>query len=726
MPNRLANATSPYLRQHKDNPVDWMPWGDEAFERARREGKPVFLSVGYSSCHWCHVMAHESFEDDAVARKMNDGFVNVKVDREERPDVDEAYMAFIQMAVGRGGWPMSVFLTPDRKPFYGGTYWPKEDRAGHPGFVRVLDSLAEAWGERRDDVEAQAEELAGELRRYFAAGSPTAEGALTPALYTTALQAQVEGFDPEKGGFGPAPKFPPHTAIELLIAHALSDFAADEERQAALAMAFVTLESMVLGGIHDHVGGGFHRYSTDADWLLPHFEKMLYDNALMLGNLARATVVAAEVDPPRAELFARAAGGIVTWLEREMTSPEGLFYSALDADSLDEHGHSEEGAFYVWSHDGLPPALAQAFGARPEGNFRDEATGVPTGKNILHLQEDVGPKFDAELDALLAKRGERPRPALDHKAIVAWNGLMIGALAEAGLSAPAEKAARAIMEMYGFWGRLPHQVTDGKPSGDAYLDDVAAFADGLFKLADLLDTQDETTEAMMFRGYAMKMAGFMIESFEDPATGAYLSTSAAHETLFGRTRSTFDQPVPSGNALALRVLVAMGETDRARRLVVALLGTMERVPTATEGLYAAAIGLVDREISEPLPPGRGRGGVPVPIVSLLQSEIQTAPDGRATLTVVLDLPEGLHVNGPNPPARWLTPTRVEVRPLKAEVAYPAEDGLGYVGRVEIPFTVTLPKGESGADLELTVTYQPCTDTECLAPVEKTLNAVVYR
>ena len=439
MPNRLVDATSPYLRQHADNPVDWFPWGDEAFEKARREDKPVFLSVGYSSCHWCHVMAHDSFEDPAVAALMNARYVCVKLDREERPDVDEAYMAFVQMATGRGGWPMSVFLTPDRRPFYGGTYWPKAR------FTAILDHLADAWREQRDEVAAEADRIGGELARYFATPSPDPLGVLDPALYTAALGEQTRTFDPERGGFGDAPKFPPHTAIDLFLNLSLSAFADDEERQTALAMAFVTLEKMVLGGLHDHVGGGFHRYSTDREWLVPHFEKMLYDNALMLGNLAGAAALAAEIDPKRSALFARAAGGIVAWLDREMTSPEGLFYSALDADSLDEHGHSEEGAFYVWPYDDLPPAFAEAYGARPDGNFRDEATGVVTGANILHLAEDVGDAFDPVLDDLLARRAARPRPGLDDKCIVAWNGLMIGALADAGLAEPAERAANAIL-----------------------------------------------------------------------------------------------------------------------------------------------------------------------------------------------------------------------------------------------------------------------------------------
>ena len=682
-----------------------MPWGEEAFRRARAEGKPVFLSVGYSSCHWCHVMAHDSFENPETAARMNAEYVCVKVDREERPDVDEAYMAFVQMATGRGGWPMSVFLTPDRKPFYGGTYWPRAQFGG------ILDHLAKLWRERKGEVEAEADRIGGELERYFGTLSPEAEGALTPDLYTAALIEQTRTFDAEWGGFGNAPKFPPHTALEALIGHALSDFAADEERQAALAMAFVTLERMCLGGIHDHVGGGFHRYSTDGEWLVPHFEKMLYDNALMLGNLARASAVAREIDPARAVLFERAAEGIVGWLEREMTSPEGLFYSALDADSLDEAGHLEEGAFYVWNDDELSRDLAEAYGARPGGNFRDEATGVPTGKNILHLAENT----DApDPRVLLARRAERPRPGLDDKAIVGWNGLMIGALAEAGRAEPATRAAQAILSLV---GELSHTIVRGEAQGEGFLEDYAALADGLFKLS------DRTGEAR-WREEATRLGERMILLFEDPATGAFLSTSEAHETLFGRTRSTFDAPIPSGNALALRVLVAMGEIDRAKRLVGALLGTMERAPTATEGLYAAALPL----LSVSLPSGGGQGGglKRETTASLETSEVRTDADGRATLTVTLDIPEAIHLNGPNPPARWLTPTRVTVAPLTAEIDYPPAIEDRYVGRIAIPVRVTLPQSETGVDLEITVTFQPCTESECLLPVERTLTAVVVR
>ena len=704
MANRLDQSTSPYLRQHAENPVDWMPWGEEAFARAASEGKPVFLSVGYSSCHWCHVMAHDSFEDAETAARMNASYVCVKVDREERPDVDEAYMAFVQMATGRGGWPMSVFLTPDRKPFYGGTYWPRAR------FGEILAHLSGLWAERRAEVQGEADRIGGELARYFGAPSPGSEGALTPELYTAAVVAGTEVFDATWGGFGSAPKFPPHTALEMLMGYALSDGAEEEAREAALAMAFVTLERMCRGGIRDHVGGGFHRYSTDREWLVPHFEKMLYDNALMLGNLVRAGAIAREIDPARADLFQRAAEGIVGWLDREMTSPEGLFYSALDADSPDEHGHSEEGAYYAWRYDELPSDVAEAYGARPGGNFRDEATGAPTGKNILHLIEGGG----GELDDLLARRSARPRPGLDDKAIVGWNGLTIGALAEAGRG---ERAARAARVLLAFGNSLPHTIVGGEPQGEGFLEDYAALADGLFKLADLVDAEGGG-EGADWRAEATRLGRRMIDLFEERATGAFLSTSETHESLFGRTRSTFDAPVPSGNALALRVLVAMGDEGRARRLVAALLGTMERAPTATEGLYAAASPLV----SGVLPPGGG-----AETTALLEAaEVRTDAQGRALLTVVLDLAEGVHVNGPNPPARWLTPTRVTVAPLASEVAYPAATDDRYTGRVEIPIAVRLAEEETGADLEITLTYQPCTDSECLLPVVRKFDAVVSR
>src|SRR5688572_22591909 len=376
MPNRLAEETSPYLLQHKENPVEWLPWGDEAFAKAQAEDKPVFLSVGYSSCHWCHVMAHESFEDEEVASILNRNFVSVKVDREERPDVDEAYMTAVQLQSGRGGWPMSVFLTPGRAPFFAGTYFPKQDRAGHPGFLTILRQLDRMWRAEKEEVLQAAESFAESLTQAMETPAPTSFRALDRAFVQDAFDRAVASFDAKHGGFGGAPKFPPHSAIELCLVLSRVSSYPEGLRARARQMADLTLEKMVLGGIHDHVGGGFHRYSTDEVWLLPHFEKMLYDNALMLGNLARAS----ESEP----LFERASGSLMRWIQEDMRTPEGLYCSALDADS-----EGEEGKYYVWTEEEVQSALGdradaflKAHGFDKQGNFLDEATHQKTGANI--------------------------------------------------------------------------------------------------------------------------------------------------------------------------------------------------------------------------------------------------------------------------------------------------------------------------------------------------------
>ena len=388
MPNRLAQSSSPYLRQHAENPVEWFEWGGEAFASAREQGKPIFLSVGYSSCHWCHVMAHESFEDFEVASVLNRSYVSIKVDREERPDVDEAYMTAVQLQSGRGGWPMTVLMTPNGDPFFAGTYFPKQDRGQYPGFLSILRQIEELWTRDRAKVEEAARDFRDSLEEALRRPAPTASGTLDAAFLERAIETIAAEFDPVHGGFGGAPKFPPHTTLKFLLAAAESPLLNPDTRERAREMAHQTLEQIALGGIHDHVGGGFHRYSTDAVWLVPHFEKMLYDNALLLGNFSRA---AKQSEGARRELFESAAKGIVRWLREEMTTSDGLFGSALDADS-----EGEEGKFYVWTKAEIEAALGdradefcQAYDITEEGNYRDEATGRPTGANIPHLR-DIG------------------------------------------------------------------------------------------------------------------------------------------------------------------------------------------------------------------------------------------------------------------------------------------------------------------------------------------------
>lgn len=750
MANRLANETSPYLLQHQNNPVDWYPWGEEAFARAKEEDKPVFLSVGYSSCHWCHVMEHESFEDPQVAEILNDYFVCVKVDREERPDVDEAYMTAVQITSGRGGWPMSVFLTPDRRPFFAGTYFPKDDRGQHPGMLTLLPQIATAWDHRRDDLEKAADEISRALTETLAAQAPESTGKVDEDLVNHGIGKILSDFDSRNGGFGGAPKFPPHSGLELLMTYTLRPNAAREVRQATLSASLFTLRQMAMGGIHDHIGGGFHRYSTDEAWLLPHFEKMLYDNALLLGNFARAAGIASEVDQDLSLLFQVSAAGIVGWLEREMMAPEGYFYSALDADS-----EGEEGKFYIWTEAeirGLLGDRAEAFLAtyrfRPEGNYHDEATRELTGHNIPHLgvngsgqkDEVAAILFQNDLEVLLQAREARIRPGLDDKALVGWNGLAIGGLTEAGALGMAERAAIAILSAEAAYGRLPHQIAKGQPSGEAYLEDYAHFADGLLKLATLLiELRSEGHEYVAVQSpefyveQVARLAKTIVAKFYDEANGAFFSTSAEHETLFGRTKPVFDQPVPSANHAAIRVLLAIGDDARARKSLNALKGWMERAPQATEALYSTALLMLDTSepeaetAPEPTPAPAAPAPKPAQVeVSLSPREAVVGADGKARFEVMIRIPEGLHINTNEPPARWLTPTRVDVRPLKATVTYPAGDRDRYEGELTIPFEVALPSGERAAEFEVKVGYQACTESECQLATEKTFGAVVTK
>lgn len=735
MPNRLAGETSPYLLQHQNNPVDWYPWGEEAFAKAKAENKPVFLSIGYSSCHWCHVMEHESFEDEAIAGLLNSSFVAVKVDREERPDVDDAYMAAVQLTSGRGGWPMSVFLTPDKAPFFAGTYFPKEDRGQHPGFSSVLVQIANAWKTRQGDLQKAALQISEAIGKTLAQRPPATFTKFDQAFLDNALRALMSDFDRENGGFGPAPKFPPHSGIRFLLSYATNSMAAAEMREAALAGAMITLQRMAMGGIHDHIGGGFHRYSTDGEWLLPHFEKMLYDNALMLANLAQASVIAEEFDPALAVQLTNAAGGIVEWLVTEMTAPEGWFYSALDADS-----EGEEGKYYVWTEEEVRKIVGpradeflKAFNFSPEGNFRDEATRELTGTNIPHLSVESQGDFSEELLALSDARRDRIRPGLDDKGLVGWNGLTISALSDLGLLPLATRAAEAILAAEKQHGRLPRGVAKGRPFGDAYLEDYGFFSLALLRLAEVLDAFNRAGEPVevpqdgrYFQLEGVRLAHEMISKFYDEQGGGFFATADAHEDLFGRTKPIFDQPVPSGNSAGLTLLIALGDEKRATQTLQSMIGWMERAPTATEALLEAAMPMLLMSPVEAPAAAVPAAVVADVTVSMPSREIVAGPDGFGVFEVRIAVPEGLHLNSNNPPARWLAPTKVEIQPLKAEVSYPEAVNDRFEGQVVISFRVPLPKGESGAEFEVKVSYQACTESECKAPAEKTFGCVVLR
>ncbi|GAA1285561.1 thioredoxin domain-containing protein [Streptomyces aureus] len=550
MPNRLAHETSPYLLQHADNPVDWWPWSADAFEEARRRGVPVLLSVGYSSCHWCHVMAHESFEDEATAALMNDRFVSIKVDREERPDVDAVYMEAVQAATGQGGWPMTVFLTPEAEPFYFGTYFPPEPRHGMASFPQILEGVAQAWVERKDEVAEVAAKIVGDLAgRELPYGDTEipGEGELAQALLGLTRE-----YDATNGGFGGAPKFPPSMVIEFLLRHYARTGA-----EGALQMADDTCERMARGGIYDQLGGGFARYSVDREWVVPHFEKMLYDNALLCrayAHLWRAT---------GSETARRVALETADFMVRELRTNEGGFASALDADSEDAEGRHVEGAFYVWTPEQLREVLgeadaelaAQYFGVTQQGTFEE-------GASVLQL-----PQQEVEVDAariedvrrrLFAARAERPAPGRDDKIVAAWNGLAIAALAETGayfdrpdLVQAALAAADLLVRLHmDARARIARTSKDGRAGANAgVLEDYADVAEGFLALASVTG-----------EGVWLEFAGFLLDhvldQFTDAESGALYDTAADAEQLIRRPQDPTDNATPSGWSAAAGALLS--------------------------------------------------------------------------------------------------------------------------------------------------------------------------
>ncbi|MCX4764646.1 thioredoxin domain-containing protein [Streptomyces sp. NBC_01275] len=600
MANRLAHETSPYLLQHADNPVDWWPWSAEAFEEARRRDVPVLLSVGYSSCHWCHVMAHESFEDQETADRVNEHFVAVKVDREERPDVDAVYMEAVQAATGQGGWPMTVFLTPDGEPFYFGTYFPPAPRHGMPSFRQVLEGVRQAWTERRDEVGEVAgkivRDLAGREIDYGTAQAPGEEE------LAQALLGLTREYDAQRGGFGGAPKFPPSMVVEFLLRHHARTGA-----EGALQMARDTCERMARGGIYDQLGGGFARYSVDREWVVPHFEKMLYDNALLCrvyAHLWRAT---------GSELARRVALETADFMVRELRTAEGGFASALDADSDDGAGRQVEGAYYVWTPEQLTEVLggddaevaARYFGVTDDGTFEH-------GSSVLQLpQQDT--VFDAErIDSvkrrLLAARAVRPAPGRDDKVVAAWNGLAVAALAETGayfdrpdLVEAAVAAADLLVRLHlDDQARLSRTSKDGRVGANAgVLEDYADVAEGFLALASVTG-----------EGVWLDFAGFLLDHvlvrFTDPGSGALYDTASDAEQLIRRPQDPTDNATPSGWSAAAGALLSYAAhtgSEPHRSAAERALGVVKalgpRVPRFIGWGLAAAEALLDgpREVA---------------------------------------------------------------------------------------------------------------------------------
>jgi uncharacterized protein len=559
--NALINETSPYLLQHSHNPVQWHPWGEEALSKAKQEDKPILLSVGYSACHWCHVMEHESFEDEEIALLMNDRFVNIKVDREERPDLDAIYMAAVQLMTGRGGWPMTVFMTPDQVPFYCGTYFPKEDRYGMPGFRRVLLSVADAYRENKQAIAGDAAKVVAELQKSDKLSDNPA--GITAEILSDAASTLAAGFDSQNGGFGQAPKFPPSMALTFLMRSHLRG-----EGEECLEIINLTLEKMACGGMYDQLGGGFHRYSVDARWLVPHFEKMLYDNAL----LSRAYLDAFLIT--KKDLYRRIGSETLDYVAREMLSPEGGFFSSQDADS-----EGKEGTFFLWTKSEVAAILGQEdaelfcryYGITEEGNFE--------GKNILHVprslslvarlnnatEEGLRDIIGRGRQTLFEVRGKRVKPGRDEKMLTAWNGLMLRSFAEAANTLDSDRYRRIAVRNAEFLlanlrrnGRLLRSYKDGQARFNAYLEDYAYLMDGLVSLY-------ETTFDVRWIREAEALADLMIDLFWDRQGGGFYFTSADHESLIHRPKEFYDNAMPSGNSAAAGALLRLWKlTGEAR------------------------------------------------------------------------------------------------------------------------------------------------------------------
>ena len=619
--NRLAKEKSPYLLQHQHNPVDWYPWGEEAFEKARREHKPIFLSIGYSTCHWCHVMAHESFENEATAKLLNELFVNIKVDREERPDVDRVYMAYVQASTGGGGWPMSVFLTPDLKPFYGGTYFPPEDRYGRAGFPTVLQRISDAWKNEHEKVLETANDAIKALSDMSATG-PAQSGAAGKEAISLALNQLTRTFDEDYGGFGGAPKFPRPVTLNLLFRIAAREGRESRDGKAALGMALLTLQKMAEGGMHDHLGGGFHRYSVDKFWHIPHFEKMLYDQAQLTCSYLDA------FQNTHDAAYEKTARDILDYVRRDMTSPAGGFYSAEDADSLLEKGKPDhgEGAFYVWTKDEIvrilgedaAPIFCRIYGVEADGNAPagSDPQNEFVGKNTLieRMAPADAAKFfrlrDADLAAslasarqkLLAVRDQRPRPHLDDKIITAWNGLMISAFArgaqvldDAEYLTAAQKAAHFIHDQLWKDGRLLRSYREGASDVGGFCDDYAALIQGL------LDLYEADFDVAWLK-WAVELQAKQDALFLDAEHGGYFSVTKDAPNILIRTKEDYDGAEPSPNSVAAlnlqRLAQITGNKDlaaRAKAVLAAFADQLSRAPTAMPQMAVA----LDASMSKP-------------------------------------------------------------------------------------------------------------------------------
>jgi uncharacterized protein len=691
--NRLAQESSPYLLQHAHNPVDWYPWTEEALTRARQENRPIFLSVGYSTCYWCHVMERECFENPAIAAEMNRLFVNIKVDREQRPDLDQLYMTAVQVITHQGGWPMSVFLTPDLKPFYAGTYFPPTDHYGRPGFPRVLAAVADAYSNRADEVNASAEQITSVLRQLSRPRRPSSNLRIDQKWIDDLIQRSVSDFDEVAGGFGSAPKFPRETLLELLLV-----YLRDKPNAELTRILTKSLDAMAYGGIRDHLGGGFHRYSTDARWLVPHFEIMLYDNAMLLWVYAEA------YRQTGLERYAAIARGIADFILREMTSPDGTFFTALDAEV-----DGKEGDNYLWTRQQVLDALSgkadaakflHVYGLNDGPNFADPHHGNGVAdKNVLFLAEpdDGASLTDLDLDLDRARqilyqvRKTRKQPRLDHKILPSWNALMIRGLAHAGaiLSEPKYSSAATT---------CADAIFSRIAKDRAFLDDYAFLSHAMFSLNR--------------RGQAEELARIIKREFSAGPDGGFFFTDARATDLIARQMIGTDSPLPSGNGVAAIVLAELGDLDSARSTLSAFAAQMDSAGESMSTLLQAALLYVrargpidiapDSHSDRPLPPTE----LALAIVHL------TAKWDGPTIRVTCQVKHGYHLN---PSDSETEPTRLTISGADIEeIEYPPGE---LTGQFEILIT---PKRLHESKLHVNLSYQACNDNACLPPVTRSI------
>lgn len=735
--NRLANETSPYLLQHRANPVDWYPWGEEAIAKARAENKPIFLSVGYSTCYWCHVMERQCFENQAIADEMNKRFICIKVDREERPDIDQLYMTAVQLLTRHGGWPMSVFLLPDLRPYYGGTYFPPGDSPGRPGFPTLLRVLDDATRTRASEVNNSAGQITAALAELGRPQPPPRATLVDDALLNRLIERSTADFDARHGGFGSAPKFPRETLLELLL---IRQRMRPDPQQ--LSQITQSLDAMAHGGIRDHLGGGFHRYSTDGEWLIPHFEIMLYDNAMLGWCYAEAYSQTHDVR------YASIARGIFDFVMRDMTAPTGAFYTAFDAEV-----DAREGMPYLWTRIEVEQTLAELLGDAPDAesriarfceiygldtgpNFADphHGNGIPDS-NVLYIVEPDGspsPLLDESLmplrEALLNRRRQRKQPLLDTKIITAWNALMIRALAHGGkvldesrYTSAAIAAATFLLEHHRTEdGSLRRTSRDGVAKHSAFLDDYAFFAQALLELG-------STTGDIRWTNEARGLYSTMTARFADPA-GGFFFTEAGATDLLVRQKVSGDSPLPSGNAVAAMVALSLGDAESCRTTVDIFTGQLlTNAESMSALLQAASDYLKDHEPFVVTAAGISKAPE-LPPVALSASWINATQ-----LRVRIDIAPGFHING-HTPATGLMATQLSVTGPDAvalrEINFPPTEPLtlrfadqplqGYTGSViaELNFD---PPPKSKQTIGISLRFQACTEDACLPPMSQSIN-----